>query len=165
MLDRQGGGRPHGRLDTSRAHFRSLRKTSASQRDKATASVEQIWELVHALERHVHLPEINLPDSFRDDEASDTPVDPAGAARVLRRHWQLGDGPVQHLVRRIEANGIVVVTPHRDTGLQAVDAFSTWQFSRPIIVLTPQPRRRCLPAPVHGRSRVGTSRFARHRHR
>lgn len=130
-------GRPHGRLDTSRAHFRSLRKTSASQRDKATASVEQIWELAHALERYVHLPEVNIPDSLRKDDASDGPVDPAGAARALRQHWQLGDGPVQHLVRRIEANGIIVVTPPPDTGLQAVDAFSTSQFSRPIIVLTP----------------------------
>lgn len=133
-------GRPHGRLDTSGAHFRSLRKTSASQRDKAIASVEQIWELTHALERHVHLPEINLPRSLRGDDGDDPrgiAADPAGAARALRRHWQLGNGPVQHLVRRIETNGIVVVTPPRDAGSEAVDAFSTSRFSRPIIVLTP----------------------------
>ncbi|GAA5154806.1 XRE family transcriptional regulator [Pseudonocardia eucalypti] len=134
-------GRPHGRLDTSGAHFRSLRKTSSSQRNKATASAEQIWELAHALERHVYLPDINLPSPrLSDDDAEDTPdqpADPLGSARSLRRHWHLGDGPVQHLVRRIETNGIIVVTPPRDSGLQSVDAFSTSQFSRPIIVLTP----------------------------
>ena len=136
-------GRPHSRLDTSGAHFRSLRRTSVSQRDKARAATEQVWELAHALERHVHLPEINLPRSYSaddiddiDDHRSTAAVDPVAAARALRRHWQLGDGPVQHLVRRIEANGIVVVTPPRDAASEAVDAFASSQLPRPVIVLT-----------------------------
>lgn len=133
-------GRPHSRLDTSGAHFRSLRKTSVSQQNKARAAAEQVWELTHALERHVHLPEINLPRSVSGDDGDDphgTVADPVGAARALRRHWQLGDGPVQHLVRRIETNGIVVITPPPDVDSETVDAFSTSRFSRPVIVLTP----------------------------
>lgn len=134
-------GRPHSRLDTAGAHFRSLRRTSVSQRDKARAATEQVWELAHALERHVHLPEINLPNSQSvydvDDRRGTAVIDPVAAARALRRHWQLGDGPVQHLVRRIEANGIVVVTPPCDAGSEAVDAFASSQLPRPVIVLTP----------------------------
>lgn len=130
-------GRPHSHLDTAGAHFRSLRKTSASERDKARAATEQVWELTNALERHVQLPEINLPDSADVEDLRRTWVDPVAAARALRRHWQLGDGPVRHLVRRIESNGIVVVTPPHGVGSETVDAFSTSQLSRPIIVLTP----------------------------
>ena len=42
-------GRPYARLESSAAHFRSLRKTPAHQRAKAIAFVEQVWELVYAL--------------------------------------------------------------------------------------------------------------------
>lgn len=133
-------GRPHSRLDTSGAHFRSLRKTSVSQQNKARAAAEQVWELTHALERHVQLPEVNLPGLVSGDNHDGSgggTTDPAAAARALRRHWRLGDGPVQHLVRRIETNGIVVTTPPPDTDAETVDAFSTSRFSRPVIVLTP----------------------------
>jgi hypothetical protein len=48
-------------LDASTAHFRSLRSTRASQRAKAVAFVEQVWELAHALEQRVQLPTVDLP--------------------------------------------------------------------------------------------------------
>jgi Zn-dependent peptidase ImmA (M78 family) len=44
---------------------------------------------------------------------------------------------VRHLVRRLEANGIIVVTPPPDPDAATVDAFSTSGLPRPIIVLTP----------------------------
>jgi transcriptional regulator with XRE-family HTH domain len=43
-------GRPYARLEASAAHFRSLRRTPAHQRARATAFAEQVWELVYALE-------------------------------------------------------------------------------------------------------------------
>ncbi|MFG3180003.1 helix-turn-helix domain-containing protein [[Kitasatospora] papulosa] len=132
-------GRPHARLDASAAHFRSLRSTRAYQRAKAVAFTEQVWELTYALEKRVQLPMVDLP-GFAGGEVhpgTDLPSDPASAARALRVAWGLGTGPIAHLVRRLEAHGIVVVTPQRDEDLRSVDAFSTSHLPRPLIVLTP----------------------------
>lgn len=131
-------GRPHGRLDPSVAHFRHLRSTRAYQRAKAVSFTEQVWELVYALEKRVQLPLVDLPGfSGGEVEPGTTlPRDPVEAARALRVAWGLGTGPITHLVRRLEARGIVVVTPPRDEDLSTVDAFSTSHLPRPVVVLT-----------------------------
>ncbi|MFG1998620.1 helix-turn-helix domain-containing protein [Spirillospora sp. NPDC048911] len=132
-------GRPHGKLDGAQAHFRSLRNARAYQRAKAVAFVEQVWELTYALEKRVHLPPVDLP-GFAGGEVSSgeqLPPDPIEAARALRRYWGLGTGPISHLVRHLEAHGIVVAFPRQDEDSVTVDAFSTSGLPRPIIVLTP----------------------------
>ena len=131
-------GRPRGNLDASMAHFRSLRSTRVLQRLKATATVEQVWELAYALERRIQLPWINLP-GFAGGEVHPgeaLPREPAPAARALRKFWGLGTGPISHLVRRMESNGILVVAPPPDPDSTTVDAFSTARLPRPVIVLT-----------------------------
>ncbi|MCM2428858.1 ImmA/IrrE family metallo-endopeptidase [Streptomyces sp. RKAG337] len=131
-------GRPANRLDASMAHFRSLRSTPKSQRERALAFAEQVWELTYALEQRIQLPVVDLP-GFAGGEVhpgAELPTDPASAARELRLHWGLGDGPVTHLVRRMEAHGIVVVTPPAtDPSASTVDAFST-RAARPLVILT-----------------------------
>jgi Zn-dependent peptidase ImmA (M78 family)/transcriptional regulator with XRE-family HTH domain len=131
-------GRPHGKLDGSMAHFRSLRATRVFQRAKAVALVEQVWELAFALEKQVRLPPVDIP-GFAGGEVHpgvDLPRDPVHAAQALRRIWRLGFGPISHLVRHMEAHGIIVVLPPPDKDVATVDAFSTSQLPRPIIVLT-----------------------------
>jgi Zn-dependent peptidase ImmA (M78 family)/transcriptional regulator with XRE-family HTH domain len=132
-------GRPHARLDASMAHFRSLRATRAYQRAKAISFTELAWELAYALEKRVQLPWIDLPGFAGGEVHSGTelPRDPAAAAQALRAHWNLGTGPISHLVRRMEAHGIVAVTPPPDEDAATVDAFSTSRLPRPIAVLTP----------------------------
>lgn len=132
-------GRPHARLDTSMAHFRHLRSTRMYQRAKAIAYVEQAWELTFALEKRVQFPAVNLPGFAGGEVASgvDLPSDPVAAAHALRQYWNLGDGPITHLVRRMESHGIVVLTPPRDEDAETVDAYSTARLPRPIVVLTP----------------------------
>jgi len=131
-------GRPGHRLDASMAHFRSLRSTPKAQRERALAFAELVGELTYALERRIQLPPVDLP-GFVGGEVHPglaLPSDPVAAARGLRRHWGLGGGPVTHLVRRLEAHGIVVVLPSEaDTAAATVDAFSS-HVARPLIVLT-----------------------------
>jgi Zn-dependent peptidase ImmA (M78 family) len=128
-------GRPYARLETSDAHFRSLRKTPAIERAKAIAFVEQIWEIVHALEKRIQLPPVDLP-GFSAGEVSReaVPADPVDAARELRERWQLGPGRIPQLVRTIERHGIVVV---QAAFARTVDAFSTSHLPRPVVVLSP----------------------------
>src|SRR5450755_305258 len=133
-------GRPHARLDASTAHFRSLRSTRAFQRAKAVAFVEQVWELTYAIEKLVRLPFVDVP-GFSGGESvppADVPHEPESAARLIRRQWNLGSGPVRHLVRTMESHGIVTaMVPFDDVDVARVDAFSTSRLPRPMIVLTP----------------------------
>lgn len=136
-------GRPFGKLDSSMAHFRSLRNTKLYQRAQALALTGQVWELAHALERRVQLPVVDVP-GFSGGEVlpgAELPGDPVQAARALRAYWRLGDGPISHLVRRMETKGIVIAHPDGiDSLTRSVDAFSTSQLPRPLAVLT---KNRC----------------------
>ncbi len=130
-------GRPHARLDASGAHFRSLRSARAWQRDKAIAHVKQVWELTLALEKRVQLPPVDLPGFAGGEVHSgvELPRSPVEAARALRVYWRVGTRPIPHLVRHLEARGIVVDAPSPSHAHREVDAFSIAHL-RPIMVLT-----------------------------
>lgn len=126
-------GRPIGRVDGSQAHFRSLRSTTARDRAKAIAFIEQVWELAFALEKKVRFPDVDLPSIDREQ------ADPITAAQTLREYWNLGLKPVKHLVALAESHGVVVsLLTLANTDVARVDAFSTSQLPRPIIVVTPE---------------------------
>ncbi|MET8031408.1 XRE family transcriptional regulator [Streptomyces sp. NPDC005345] len=115
-------------------HFRSLRSTTQLARDQAFAYGMIAGDVGAALERHVEFPEPNIPrlSVDVDDEVSAVPEE---AARLLRKHWEIQDGPVGHLVRLAENNGVVVVFSPAQTA--AVDAYSFDHGYRPTIVLNP----------------------------
>ncbi len=117
----------------SGAHFRSLRATTALERDQALAFGQLAWRLIAGVERYIDLPSCRLP---RAGMAAYPAVgDIVGAARLARARLRIGDGPVSHVVRLLEANGAVVILlpamSHR------VDAFSHWYGSRPVVFLSP----------------------------
>lgn len=129
-------GRPIGRVDGSQAHFRSLRSTSARERSKAIAFIEQVWELTFALEKKVQFPDVDLSWIDRDQ------ADPLCAAQSLRKHWGLGMAPVKHLVALAESHGIVVsLLTMANEDVARVGAFSTSHLARPVIVVTPERAR------------------------
>lgn len=112
-------------------HFRSLRSTSKAARTTAWSWTETVLDLADALEEHVRLPE---PDVPQVPVAPDARVEELEhAAQLVRRHWQLPDGPVGHLVRNLEAHGVLVAClPVADQG---IDAYSHRQGDRPVIIL------------------------------
>ncbi|WP_083874042.1 ImmA/IrrE family metallo-endopeptidase [Nocardia paucivorans] len=134
-------GRPHARLDASTAHFRSLRSTRSSQRARAIAFVEQVWELTYALEKRVRFPAVDLPGFCSEEpltEPADSPVEPVQAAQALRKRWGLGDGPVPHLIRTMEMHGIVTtMVAFAGAETPTINAFSTSRLPRPLVVITP----------------------------
>jgi Zn-dependent peptidase ImmA (M78 family)/transcriptional regulator with XRE-family HTH domain len=132
-------GRPVPILPGSAAHFRSLRATPALSRDQALAFVELAIDVVHALEQYVDLPAVDLPDL----ETSDSPTRAGIAAAAAQVRVKLGvpDGPVAHVVRLLEAYGIIVLRlPTEIAGRNLdrdVDAFSTSATPRPMVLLSP----------------------------
>lgn len=131
-------GRPFSPLTASETHFKTLRSTTANERNKALAYTEQVWELAHALERWVQFPPLNLPV-----DEQERPFDRAhlrSAAELLRDMWGVAqDVPFPHLTRMAEANGIITVFASfaGDEEVRRVSAFSTSRLSRPIVVTPP----------------------------
>lgn len=127
-------GRPIGRVDGSDAHFRSLRSTTARDRAKAIAFIEQVWELAFALEKRVQFPQVNLPEL--------EVLDPDFAAAKLRVQWGVGAGPLRHLVALAESNGVIVsLLSLSNVDVARVGAFSTSHLPRPIVIATPERAR------------------------
>lgn len=128
------GGRPLGQVDSSQAHFRSLRSTRSIDRARALTFVEQVWELLVELEKHVALPRVNIPEDLAGSGAS-----PEAAARALRKSWGIPSGAVKHLMATMEYHGIALsMLSLASVGEGRVDAFSTAAFDRPIVVVTPE---------------------------
>lgn len=116
------------------AHFRSLRATPAVSRDQALAFAEIALAVVEVIERYVDLPPVPEIIEPVDDEPS--PEEIAGIAANTRMRLDVGPGPVPHMVRLLEAHGIVALRlpPEIDP---RVDAFSTDAGSRPLVLLSP----------------------------
>lgn len=111
------------------AHFRSLRTTCQAERDQAEAFGEIAWRVVEAIEGHVRLPELLLPPLDLPDACA--PTDLQAAAAAARAAFGLEAGPVAHMVRLLEAHGVIVLTLPDVS--ERVDAFSHWYGQRPYV--------------------------------
>lgn len=132
-------GRPVPVLPSGAAHFRSLRATPALSRDQALAFAELAMDVVDALEQYVDLPVVQLPDL--DPPSNPTRPELAAAAAAVRIAMAVPNGPVAHVVRLLEAHGVVVLRlPAEIAGRPLdpdVDAFSTATTARPMVLLSP----------------------------
>lgn len=112
--------------------FRSLRRTTQRDREKAAAHAGLAAELVRAIERVVELPAWTPPEDLALD-ANDDLEAAEHAATVVRERWQIPDGPIDRLLEHIERRGILVVRLPLLTA--DVDAFSWTSGTRPIVIL------------------------------
>lgn len=115
-------------------HFRSLRSTSQLARDQAFAYGQLAVDITASLERHVELPNLDLPNVPVNTRHRDLDG-PEEAARLVRERWEIGNGPVGHLVRLLENHGILVVFSPAQAA--SVDAYSFTSALRPVVVLNP----------------------------
>ncbi|MEU9018596.1 ImmA/IrrE family metallo-endopeptidase [Actinomadura sp. NPDC048394] len=90
---------------------------------------------MEVFERHVELPDRDVPSYAVMSMHPDQSGEPIDAAQLLRKHWDLGNGPVGHLARTAELHGVVVVFSPAQAA--AVDAYSFDTDSRPIVILNP----------------------------
>jgi Zn-dependent peptidase ImmA (M78 family)/DNA-binding XRE family transcriptional regulator len=115
-------------------HFRSLRSTTQLARDQAFAYGQLAVDIAQTLERHVELPERDVPSV--PVAATDLSTDaPEQAARQIREAWALGCGPIKHVVRLLENHGVLVVFSPPQAA--SVDAYSFDSRLRPVVILNP----------------------------
>lgn len=123
-------------LSSSEAHFRSLRSTSAAKREQALAYGELALQLVGLLEQWVEFPPVDVPEIPVGDH--DVPPEVIeDAARSTRAAMGLSVGPAPNVVRLLEARGVLVLRLPPGTVDRKVDAFSTREAGRPLVMLSP----------------------------
>lgn len=125
-------GRPMPDTDASEAFFRSLRKATVLERERALAKAALVWEVFRALERHIEFPAVRVPDMALPPGGS--PAEAEERAAQLRTLWELGNGPIPNVVRLLEDRGVIV--SRLDDASRRVSAFSKWFHERPVVVLS-----------------------------
>ncbi|MGC5013136.1 helix-turn-helix domain-containing protein [Streptosporangium sp. DT93] len=115
-------------------HFRSLRTTTQLVRDQATAYGWMVHDIVQTFERYIDMPKCRIP-SFPVPIDGEITSEPTAAAQELRKAWEVEKGPIPHLLRSAENNGIVVA--FGPTQSASVDAYSFETPHRPIVILNP----------------------------
>ena len=129
-----GAGHPLTLLAASQAHFRSLRSTTATEREKALAYGELSLEIVEIIEEYVDLPPVALPDFDVPGEITSRTI--REAAAEVRAAWRVPSGPIPNVVGLLETHGILTLRLPADTD-RRVDAFSTAAGHRPLVFLSP----------------------------
>jgi Zn-dependent peptidase ImmA (M78 family)/DNA-binding XRE family transcriptional regulator len=122
---------------SSTAHFRSLRSTPANRREQALAFGELALAVLELVEQYVDLPAVRLPSIELPAQASEADV--ADAARRVRQELAVEAGPVPHVVRLLEAHGVLVVRLPAQGFDPRVDAFSSSETAsgRPLVLMSP----------------------------
>jgi len=114
-------------LPEEEVHFRKLFTTRSAIKQSAMAKAEMFLQLVDYLDDHLNLPVVSIP-TFPDAATAD---DIEQAAELCRRHWGLGLGPIDNMVRVAEHAGAIVTTFNAVSA--EVDALS-YALKRPVIV-------------------------------
>lgn len=110
--------------------FRSLRAASARDRRQYLARARLLHDFVGALEEYIALPDLDLP---RYQLAAGDLDEIERVAERVRADWDLGDGPIRHVIRAIERRGVIMVRVADFT--REIDAFSVCFEERPVVVL------------------------------
>lgn len=122
-------------VSEEQCHFRKHFTTRSAIKHVALAKGEMFRRFVAGLEEQLELPRTNVPQY---DVHSLVEIE--RAAERCRKHWGLGLGPIQSMVRVAELAG-VVVTSFKGVSRE-VDAYSI-SAARPIIVVNDEEASAC----------------------
>lgn len=112
-------------LQAEAVSFRALTKMTARERDRAISAGKQGVEIMEWIEQRFTLPANDIPPL--------TDRDPEVAAEMLRAAWDLGSGPIRHLLATMELHGVRIMSIAAD--FRDVDAFSFYHRGTPFMFL------------------------------
>lgn len=115
---------------TGNTYFRSQASATKKSRNAQKIKLEYVSKMYEVIINYMNVPELNIPDT----SAINVPEDIANVdsnqavneieklAKLVREHWDLGNGPIDNLQYALQSNGIIV-TGFRDVDTD-IDAFS-----------------------------------------
>ena len=129
FIERETPSKP---IDLASCHFRSLRSTSQAMKRQSTRKGELCINFMEVLEsKGVIFPEEQI-SNFHVSAEYDDEIEEAAIA--LRKHWNLGLGPIPNIVKLLESKGILILPLPFE--IDKVDAYSTWRGKRPCLLVS-----------------------------
>lgn len=118
----------------SQTFFRSFSTATKSKRE--IANIQSEWftqDILHILEDKIKFPPVDdffikIKQSMAVDKKEKRNLD--SLAKIIRREWGLGLGPISNLTRALEKKGVIIAKMDLD---DTVDGFSYWYKNRPFI--------------------------------
>lgn len=115
---------------TGNTYFRSQASATKKSRNAQKIKLEYVSKMYEVILNYMNVPELKLPDTSAINIPEDIAnVDSEHAineieklAKLIREHWNLGNGPIDNLQYTLQSNGIIV-TGFRDVDTD-IDAFS-----------------------------------------
>lgn len=123
--------RPRGSAVSGTPFWRGLKRMNKPDRVRISRRLEWAWDVVTYIERFLDLPPVNFPKVDWDWETNDENA-LERLANAVRDHWGLGRGPIFHISKILEANGVILVK--EPVQCEDMDAVSRWQGGRPYIL-------------------------------
>ena len=116
----------------STVFFRKFSAATKKKREQALKRADFIsCNIVKFFGGKIKFPEVDgLFDEIKTSVNIEKKRDPELWAKLIRRKWNMGIGPISNLIRDLERRGIIVVVMPMDDD---VDGFSYWQDGRPFI--------------------------------
>ncbi len=127
---------PTSNNSSSAIFFRKKITTKTKTTKAAIEKIEIFREIMDYLCNFVDFPSLNFP-RIDYDYTIKQPIDNEtieNYALTLRKHWNLGIGPIGNLMTIIQKNGFYVSA--MDFGERKLDAFSVWYDNKPYIFLS-----------------------------
>lgn len=119
-------------VDAEEVTFRSRRTLRMLQRGKACAAGAIAAEIISPdLRIRFRTPELDLPDLRAKSRIEQGW--PEQAARILRKHWSLGGGPIHNMVHLLESKGVEIYWLNEPDS--CLDALSLWRRDKPFVIL------------------------------
>jgi Zn-dependent peptidase ImmA (M78 family) len=115
--------------------FRSMSSATKAARTRAERRCEWLQEIALTLQEYLRFPAVDFPKfDLPSDLSRVTDAMIEEAATNLRRHWGLGNGPIDNLTLLLENKGAIVARHTLDS--EKLDAFSRWAKAddRPYVI-------------------------------
>ena len=128
--------RPVGDGESAPTFFHSMATTTQSLRRRTRARLRWAQEIALSLQEWVDLPPVNVPSlSGVTDYREVRQGDIEAMANACRARWELGEGPITHVLLVLENAGVVVVK--EEVGSVRLDGLSGWSAldGRPYVLI------------------------------
>ncbi|MHC1714906.1 MAG: helix-turn-helix domain-containing protein [Acidaminococcaceae bacterium] len=124
-------------INRSQIYFRSFYAATKVKRDQAKILADwTINEISGYVKDKIVIPPLDsLCERIRESKAIEIREkrDMESLAKLIRREWKLGVGPIPNLTRLLEKKGFIIVELDID---ETLDAFSFWDNGRPYIFIS-----------------------------
>lgn len=117
-------------LSADNSHFRSLRSATQNVRRRVLSAGSILAAITSVFEERVNFPPEEISTLSREIQTNEEIELLAESARAA---WGLGLGPISNIVKLLESKGVLVTEVPSDC--EAIDAFSTWAETRPMVFL------------------------------